>query len=286
MARRYYSSRKNPGSLDLDGLLLKFQNLYLFFCGKDYFKQKAGITEQDLPQAIQQEALIDLGFDAFPITKWAAADMTEDHVFDVLEFLFDRASKPGNWTAMISDTGFNYYDYDSYDEAAGRAEFRERVNSFLADYPPGYELNENGFVVRLGTDGLQYILKAEIVPYDEINVDSKVRGAIEKWRSRHASKEDKKEAIRALADVFEWLKKTKRLDKVLNHKDESVLFDIANNFAIRHHNPSQKTNYDKDIWFSWMFHFYLATCHAAIRLLVKSEKQKPVGSGSQSLRRP
>lgn len=277
MVRRYYSSRKNPGNLDLDGLLLKFHNLYFFFREKDYFKEKAGITKHDLPEAIQQEAVMDLGFNAFPITKWAAEDMTEDHIFDVLEFLFDRISKPGPWTEI----GFNYYDYDGYDEAAGRAEFRERVNSFLMDYPPGYELNEDGYVVELGTHGLQHILKAEIVPYDEANVDSKVRGAIEKWRSRHASKEDKREAIRALADVFEWLKKTKHLDKVLDRKDESVLFDLANNFAIRHHNPDQKGNYDKDIWFSWIFHFYLATYHAAIRLLIKHERAKTEAPGKR-----
>src|SRR5579863_5049747 len=74
------------------------------------------------------------------------------------------------------------------------------------------------------------------------------------------------------ADVFEWLKKTKRLATVLDGKDESAIFDLANNFAIRHHNPTQKTNYDCAIWYSWIFHFYLATYHAAVRLLIKKER--------------
>jgi mannitol/fructose-specific phosphotransferase system IIA component (Ntr-type) len=99
-----------------------------------------------------------------------------------------------------------------------------------------------------------------------------VRNAIAKWRNRHLSLSDKKEAIREMADVFEWLKKTQDLGSVLDRKDESAIFEIANSFAIRHHDPKQKTNYDRAIWYSWMFHFYLATYHAAIRLLIKKNK--------------
>ena len=174
---------------------------------------------------------------------------------------------------MTTETGYNYEDYDSYDDQAGQEEFRNKANIFLADYKTGFELTKDGIILALGTDGLQHILDAEIIPYDEANVDSKVRNAIAKWRNRHLSLSEKKEAIRELADVFEWLKKTKRLSSVLDRKDESAIFDIANNFGIRHHDPKQKTNYDRAIWYSWIFHFYLATYHAAIRLLIKKEKQ-------------
>ena len=85
---------------------------------------------------------------------------------------------------------------------------------------------------------------------------------------------EKREAIRELADVFEWLKKTKGLATVLDGKDESAIFDLANNFGIRHHNPNQKANYDRAIWYSWIFHFYLATYHAAVRLLIKKEQER------------
>jgi hypothetical protein len=133
-------------------------------------------------------------------------------------------------------------------------------------------------VLALGADGLQQIFNADIVPYDEIHVDRKVRAAIQKWRNRELSLTAKKEAIRELADVFEWLKKTKKLSEVLDNKDESALFELANNFGIRHHNPTQKTNYDPLIWYSWMFHFYLATYHASINLLKRREtKRKPKG---------
>ena len=172
---------------------------------------------------------------------------------------------------MTNETGWNYSDYDSYDDKVGQDEFRNKANIILAEYKTGFEMSEEGMILAKGADGLQHILEAEIIPYDEVNVDRKVRNAITKWRNRHLSLSEKKEAIRELADVFEWLKKTKELGAVLDEKDESALFELANKFSIRHHDPSQKTNYDPAIWYSWMFHFYLATYHAVIRLLIKKE---------------
>jgi hypothetical protein len=55
--------------------------------------------------------------------------------------------------------------------------------------------------------------------------------------------------------------------RILTSKDEADLFNIANNFGIRHHHSKQKTNYNQDVWLRWMFYFYLSTVHAAERLL-------------------
>jgi hypothetical protein len=257
----------------MDDLYWKLQNLYLLFREGDYFKGKTGITRRDIPKKIKHEAAVALSFQPFPITKWTESDVTEDHIFDVLEFLYDQVSKPGERVAMAPE-GYVYYDYSDYDDEAGRVEFGEKANAFLCDYGPGYELTKEGTILALGADGLQHILDAEIVPFDEENVDSKVRDAIKKWRNRDLDIAEKHKAIRELADVFEWLKKTKKLQQALDRKDESALFDIANNFAIRHHNPSQKANYDQNIWYSWIFHFYLATYHAVIWLLIKQQKTK------------
>jgi hypothetical protein len=273
MTRHYYSSRTKPKSLTLEELYQKLQYLYLLFRDKDFFKGKTEITKDYLPEAIMHEAALDLSFQPFPVTKWSSEIITEDHIFDTLEFLYDRVSKPGELVGMTNERGWNYHDYDSYDDKAGQEEFRNKTNGILAEYKTGFELTEEGIILARGTDGLQHILEAEIIPYDEVNVDSKVQNAITKWRNRRLSLSEKKEAIRELADVFEWLKKTKELGTVLDGKDESALFDLANNFSIRHHNPNQKTNYDRAIWYSWIFHFYLATYHAAIRLLIKKEKQ-------------
>jgi hypothetical protein len=271
MTRRYYSSRTNPNRLSLEDLYRRLKSLYLLLQGRDFFKEKAGITDTWLPDAIKFEAELALGFQPFPLTKWPTEVVTEDHIFDALEFLYDRVSEPGPLVGMISDTGWNYEDYGSYDEAAGKEEFRRRANAFLSDYKTGFELSKDGLILALGTHGLQHILEALIPAYDEENVDRRVRDAIAKWRNRSLSMPQKREAIRELSDVFEWLKKSKKLAAVLDRKDESAIFEIANNFAIRHHNPQQKGNYDQDIWYSWMFHFYLATYHACVRLLIRKE---------------
>jgi len=214
---------------------------------------------------------IKLNFNPFPIDEWSPEDVNEENIFSCIEFLFDHVSKPGEWVEMTDPIGWNYQDYGSYDELAGRNEFREYANFFLLDYKNGFELTEKGEITYLGEDGLQFILSADIVPYDKENVDEKVNNAITIWKNRKSSLEDRKKAIRELADVFEWLKKSKKLEKVLDRKDESDLFNIANNFAIRHHNPKQKSNYDLNIWYSWIFHFYLATYHAVIRMIIKNE---------------
>jgi len=270
LGRRYYSSRKGASSLTLEQLYSKLISLFSLFRKNDYFRGRAGITDtDDIPDGIRHEAAVALTFELFPLAEWAEPDVTEDHIFDALEFLHDYASKPDGWVKKHTDSGYYYYDYENYDDEAGRLEFRQKCNGFLADYKSGYEMADDGTIQSRGADGLQHILNADIIPFDEANVDSKVRRAISKWKGRHVTEADRLACIRELADVFEWLKKAKGLTSVLDRKDEDAIFDIANRFAIRHHNPDQKGNYDKPIWYSWVFHFYLATYHASVRLLLK-----------------
>ncbi len=158
MTRRYYTSRSKPKSLTVEELYQKLQNLYLLFRDKDYFKNKAGITKESLPDAILHEAALDLTFQPFPITEWSPDDITEDHVFDTLEFLYDRASKPGELAGMTNETGWNYYDYKSCDDEIGQKEFRDKANMILAEYKTGFELTQAGIILAKGTDGLQHIL--------------------------------------------------------------------------------------------------------------------------------
>ena len=49
--------------------------------------------------------------------------------------------------------------------------------------------------------------------------------------------------------------------------DEGYLFDIANNYAIRHHNPDQKTDYQAGVWLDWMFYAFLNAIDVATKLV-------------------
>jgi hypothetical protein len=269
-SRKYYSSRTKKEPLTLSGLYHKLQHFYLYFVKRDYFKQKANIIGTMIPDEFIHKAGFTLRFQPFPMTNWAPNNITEDNIFDVIEFLYDHVSEPGELGPIIED-GFNYTDYLDYDEESGKKEFRQKINMVLADYKDGYELSEDGEILALARGGLEQILHAEIPPYDEENVDSKVKEAIRKWRNRHLDMSERRQAIVTMADVFEWLKKTVKLKGVISKKDEADIFNIANNFALRHHNPEQKKEYDKDIWYPWMFHFYLATYHAVIRLIKRKE---------------
>ena len=63
-----------------------------------------------------------------------------------------------------------------------------------------------------------------------------------------------------------------KMKTLLTKSDENDLFNIANNFGIRHHNAKQKTSYDTAIWLSWMFYFYLATLHVILRKIDSDRK--------------
>jgi len=74
---------------------------------------------------------------------------------------------------------------------------------------------------------------------------------------------DKKDAVRELAELLEFLKKSGiRLQK----KNESDLFRIINNFDIRHHNKFQHGEYDKEIWYDWMFYTFLSSINVLLKL--------------------
>jgi hypothetical protein len=129
-------------------------------------------------------------------------------------------------------------------------------------------LTARGELVAIGPKGLRYLENAPRPPGDPTNVQQRVDAAIEKFRRRGSTSSDRRDAIRDLADILEFLRPQAKA--VLTQQDESDLFNIANNFGIRHHNQRQKTHYDEAIWQSWMVYFFLATIHATTRLIEKS----------------
>jgi hypothetical protein len=132
---------------------------------------------------------------------------------------------------------------------------------------PNY-LNE-GEILSLLEDGFENLLTAPIPSGDPENITERVNAAVRKFRKLKSSNEDRRDALRDLADVLEFLKKD--MKGVFMSNDAKDLFNITNNFGIRHHNTKQKTEYDKTIWQAWIFYCYLATIHLCTRLI---EKQK------------
>ncbi len=98
-----------------------------------------------------------------------------------------------------------------------------------------------------------------------------MNSALLSYRRHGSTVDDRRQAVRDLADVLEYLRP--KVKSLLTSKDEDDIFNIANNFGIRHHNDKQKTNYETALWLSWMFYFYLATIHVVLRKINHDESK-------------
>ena len=196
---------------------------------------------------------------------WPLGDMSgyvsDGDLFDIIEYLVNHVSRP-----VYDSNGFFCGDYDG---EAGREYFISRMREVLRRYCDGFELSETGDVLSLVPEGLESLFDADINHPDKNNVGKRVLAAKLLFRMRDkeaGSFQNRKNAVRELADVLEFLIK-KSQEKILHKEDERDLFEIANRFGIRHHNIDQKTDYDKDVFLSWIFYYYLASIHACVHLL-------------------
>jgi len=275
--RKYYSARtgKLPArALTLDLVKNLFLNLYHRWEQEGYFQEWFGYNcfdAGDVPgkfgknvDAAVEYALRKRGL--WPIEPYIA-QYKEHDLFDVLEFLHDHISKPlKGYYHSFNGCGWHY---ETFDAAEGQKLYREETNTLLEDYSTGYKINSIGEIESIPEPGMAQLLTAEIKTKDT-DVKDPMQAAIRKFLRYKSTIEDRKDAVRDLADALEKLRP--QLQTVLTKADDADLFVIANKFHIRHNNAQQQRNYDRNIWLSWMFYFYLATLHAATRLLEKAKK--------------
>lgn len=276
--REYYSTRtgKNPVGKTLDLMMLKrlFLTVHEDFERRGYFQETFGyhcVDDGDVPGAAGPDVEAYVLRNCRKSNLWPVDarcdEYTEDDLFDIMEFLYDHTSKPKG--GRYHDYGDCGWHFDKFEKSEGQDEFRAEVNELLCDYDRGYELSANGEILELAEPGMEALLEAKLPQHDPTNVEGRVEKAVTKFRRYRSSVDERREAVRELAEVLEYLRP--KLKKVISNKDESDLFNIANNFAIRHHNQTQKREYDQSIWLSWMFYFNLAFIHASVRLIQKAE---------------
>jgi hypothetical protein len=280
--RRYFSIRTGiQGRLKLGRLLDLFAAVFRDFSERCYLQSALGVhclysgrKPGTLGTNVPRQIYIKIHKDnIWPILDHYAT-YTEHDLFDILEFLHDHISKPELGSLHCQQ---NEPHYLKFDVQAGRVEFREAVNALLTDYSTGYELSPEGLILSLPDLGLADLESEELPPFDPTNVENRVRAAIVRFRRYEASHDDRREAIRALADVLEFMRPQIR---VAMPDDEAALFQIANRFGIRHHKKDQQTDYDKAVWYPWIYYYYLASIHATIRLAARrSEPPGPPPAG-------
>ncbi len=273
--RNYYSVRTGKITPDQEVNFEVLKRMFLVIYNKlyseGYFQKYFGIDCQEgfipgeLGDDIESIMFVSLRKDnLFPILK-NLPNYNEDDFFDIIEFLHDHCSKGLN--GFYHAWNNSCHHFEEFNDIEGQKHFRELLNSIIKDYKEGFEISENGEILMLSDIGLSNLFKADIPTNDKENITNKIDSAIIKFRRNKSTLEDRREAIRELADVLEFLRPA--IKKHLNKKDENDIFNIANNFGIRHHNKDQQTEYDKPIWYSWIFYYYLATIHAVLRMTSK-----------------
>ena len=275
--RPYYSARtgNDPKGLRIDLPILRrfVESTYNKLLRNCYLQEALGFECVDagfipgyVGDDVETYALLRLKrLSIFPFDK--NYDHSESDLFDLLEFLFDHVSKPVD--GRYHDWDECGWHYSTFDKTGGQSEFRDEVNLVLKDYGIGWELSEDGEILLAGESGLNLLFEAQLPGNHRDGLHDRVHAAISKFRRHKSSIDDRRDAVRNLADVLELLRP--KLKQVLNSQDESDLFNIANNFGIRHNNEKQKREYDQDIWLSWMFYYYLSTIYAAMHLIERRE---------------
>ncbi len=277
--REYYSVRKGliPQSAEVDFQVLKklFLIIYKKLESEGYFQKYFGFYCVD-----QGEIYGELGDDINTMlfinlrksNLWSIVEKleyySEDDFFDILEFLHDHCASPVE--REYHDWNQCGWHVSKSDDVKGALEFRDAINPILRTYKNGFEISSDGQILSLPDMGLESLLQAEIPTSAVENVRGRIEAAILKFRRAKSSEDDRRDALRDLADVLEYLRP--QVKSLLTRPDEIDLFNIANNFGIRHHNPKQKTDYDKAAYHSWIFYSYLSTIHLILRLVKKESK--------------
>ncbi len=199
---------------------------------------------------------------------WPVADRlpmyTETELFAVIELLHEHIA-----ILSVLDREHDKCECGGclvyFDADGGRREFRHAVNDCLRHYGLGYVLLERGEVVPLPDAELPILLDAAIPSHPDKWVNERIANAKARFRKPGAPLEDRLAALKELADVLEAIRDDCK--RLLDSSDEGELFKIANTFAIRHLRSGEKKDYDRDIWYTWIFCAYLSTIQLVLRLL-------------------
>jgi len=274
-ARRYYyhqrSGAQQPPRLDLEAVRKLVSSSYRLFASRDYFQEAfgyrcvdegfvPGICGEDVGGWIHVNAWLD---SVYPFDEKISL-LDEPTLFATIELLWDLVSAPSKEGAhhhTFSGCGWHYVKFD---KAKARDEWRIAVTNALEFYGEGFELSDRGEVQRIGKPGLAEIMEATVPrSANQENID-KIADAVRRFRSGRSSRKDRQEAVEELVKVLEFFRP--QIKQHMFRKDEDRLFEIANEFSLRHHNQRQKSDYDP-AWLSWMFYLYLATIHLVLRLI-------------------
>jgi len=193
----------------------------------------------------------------------------DDIVFDLIELLHDASARPRSRSQhSFGDCGYHWSDFVS---TSGQAIYRHRINGVLGQSDVALRLASNGpdtgrlvTTIDSVTTELETAARGLPSPDDAERVDE----AIKTFRDRHAPRAKKRQALNGLAGVLE---RHRQLLKTEMGKSEADLFNIANNFDIRHNKVGQSSNYG-DEFAVWIYRSYLSAIELVKGVLARSDE--------------
>lgn len=235
--------------------------------GVGFFQRETGA--QDCPDEQPTAELSALIADRLHIADlWPLLPHTwdQDTFLALIEVLHDLVARPrARWWHDYGNCGWHFGEFSS---DTGRALYRWQINTqVLAAGALGLQLAETGpdagRLVRV-TDDSRTDLVERVLATPDAGAVGRVEHAIASFRSRTATEHDKRSAVITLAGLLEERRDLIRTD--LGRKDEGALFQLANEFSVRHQRRGQHSEYDP-AFLNWMFWWYLATIELTDRII-------------------
>ena len=260
----------------------RFNIIFIDFVKKNYFKeigieQHSNSINLDSFGSLEEKLVLAFGSKGkkmIPIPE-NVENLERDSLFDLIELLADHVSEHRTSTVSLPIDAFSPLAPDrftryqrkthtlsmnSYDKKKGQKRWQNVLNEYLAQLDPPCKLTNMRIEVLPTSEGLRDLL-ANCASTSE-NSKKKIKHAQELFLKHGSTIDDKHSALKDLMDVLEIM----RLDiKKYIPREEKELFNIANNYAIRHYNNKQKTRYDES-YLQWFFYAILAAIDLVTKL--------------------
>lgn len=245
-------------------LPIAFFSLIEDFCEGDYFPtiMPKPCVDDHLYQSVDLSKSISDAIGA-EVSWPSVADsqpISDDILFSVIEFFHDRALRPR--TRSLHPYANCGWHYDNHNRESGAAVYRWRVNELLGRYKIGFRLGnagaEKGRMIRYASQDLDDFAN-QLASETALTQDQKIAEAIRLYRSHSSSVHNMRAAV---AQLSGYLENNRKLFKAreMTSGDEADLFNIFNNFYIRHDNDKQKKNFGVE-YLDWIFWTTLAAIH-------------------------
>lgn len=146
----------------------------------------------------------------------------------------------------------------------------KHLNQYLASDGFQIVLRGAGFDL-VPTGGIpDVLLETCAIPVTLLSEEDRplVERAIADFADKSSDEVTRRSALTNLGHVLERLRPD--IKGKLTKKDENDIFELLNNFGIRHHGVNQQSDYNAEIFYAWLFAYLIAAIRACCEILQQS----------------